>query len=129
MNIGIDMDETAMAMPEFFAVLAKAFRTMGHKVFIVSFREPETEPQTERELETWNIEHDGVFHPSDNSEGFAEFKGRMAHELDLDIFFDDMPEAFDNMPEKTHRLWLCDPRVYDMPLILKQLGTSRFKFY
>jgi predicted secreted acid phosphatase len=121
MNIGIDIDATITEMPEFFAIIAKTFRAAGHKVYIVSYRGIDGRDGTLQDLVDFGIEHDGLYLSESYNESIAAYKGRMARELDIDVFFDDMPEAFMDMPEKTQRLWLCDPRVYKLDAVVEKL--------
>ncbi len=55
-------------------------------------------------------------------------KARIARELELDIFFDDVPEAFTQMPADVRRFWLCDPNVYDLKRMIDALGPGMLKF-
>ena len=121
MNIGIDIDATITEMPAFFAILSKAFRAAGHKVYIVSYRGIDGRDETLQELADYGIERDGLYLSDNWGESIAAYKGRMARELDTDVFFDDMPEAFLDMPEKTQRFWLCDPRVYKLDAVVAKL--------
>ena len=70
---------------------------------------------------------DDIFHPLDH-EDIPQFKSRIARELELDIFFDDMPEAFTQMPHGVKRFWLCDPEVYDLNRMIDALGPGMLKF-
>ena len=127
MNIGIDVDETITAMPAFFGILAKAFRVTGNKVYIISYRPTKDYDETMQLLADLGIEHDGLF-LSDEPENIGVYKARMARELDLDVFIDDMPEALIDMPPKVNRIWLCDPLVYDLKAVVEKLGTEILNF-
>lgn len=113
MNIGIDLDYTISEMPEFFSILTVALRKTDHKVYIVSFRDKAILESSIEEVRGYGISFDGIYHPED-SETLTQFKTRMAGELNLDVFIDDMPEAFVEMPPNVKRLWLCDPEIYNM---------------
>lgn len=113
MNVGIDLDFTITELPEFFRILTGALRDAGHKVYVVSFRDNEGLEASAGEAREHGVSFDGLFHPEDD-EGLSEFKARMARELAIDIFIDDMPEAFLDMPSGVERFWLCDPSLYDM---------------
>ena len=129
MRIGIDMDATITEMPAFFVILAKAFRVAGHKIYVVTYRAQQDRRNTEIELRELGIEYDEL-HLSDVhiDEGIGVFKARMARELDLDIFFDDMPEALADMPSKVKRMWLCDDSVYDLNGVIESMGPAILKF-
>lgn len=120
MNIGVDLDDTISELPEFFAIVSQALRRHGHKVYIVSYRSAASFDESRREVAAWGIEHDGLFHPVDG-ERIGAFKSRIASELDLDVFFDDMPEALAEMPPKVKRFWLCDPEFYDLQDVIRSL--------
>ena len=127
LKIGIDMDGTITELPEFFALLARALRAAGHQVHIVSFRDPKDLDKSRAEVQQLGVEFDDIHHPRDD-EDIPQFKARMARELKLDMLFDDMPEALIDLPEHTKRMWLCDPKVYDMKAVLQSLGTKILKF-
>jgi len=115
-NIGIDIDGTISAAPEFFAVLTKAFRQAGHKVYIVTYRAPMSVQSTRRELTDWGIEYDDM-HLCGNGEDMGQWKAKIATMLDLDVMFDDMPQSLCRLPAEITRFWQCDSRVYDLEQI------------
>ncbi len=123
MNVGIDIDATITETPEIFALLSHALREAGHRVYVVSYRDPNSLDESRAEVDKYGISYDDIFHPQDH-EDIPQFKARMARELELDIFFDDMPETFCQMPPKVKRFWLCDPEVYDMKRIIDALGPE-----
>ena len=92
MNVGIDIDATITETPELFAVLSHALRDAGHRVYVVSCRDPAGLDESRAEVDGYGISYDDIFHPQDH-EDIPQFKARMARELELDIFFDDMPES------------------------------------
>lgn len=113
MNIGIDIDGTITSAPEFFSVLSRAFRRAGHKVYIITYREPMAVQATRDELAAWGIDYDDM-HLCGNREDMGQWKAKIASMLDLDVMFDDMPESLCLLDEKVKRFWLCDPAVYDL---------------
>lgn len=123
MNVGIDLDFTITELPEFFSILTRAVREAGHKVYVVSFRDKDGLEASAREARDHGISFDGIFHPEDN-EGLTVFKARVAKEFEIDIFIDDMPEAFLEMPGEVKRLWLCDPTVYGLKRMVPVLGHT-----
>jgi len=127
MNVGIDIDATITETPEIFALLSHALREAGHRVYVVSYRDPADLEKSRAEVAGYGISCDDVFH-SEDGEDIPGFKARMAQELELDIFFDDMPEAFTEMPPKVKRFWLCDPEVYDLKRMIDALGPGMLKF-
>ena len=127
MNIGIDLDHTITDFPEFFAFLSGVLRDGGHRVYVVSFRDPADLDKSKAEVASYGISCDEVYHPRDG-EDIPVFKARMARELELDAFFDDMPEAFAEMPPSVKRFWLCDPEVYDLKRMIETLGTGMLNF-
>ncbi|MCC5828118.1 MAG: hypothetical protein JJU36_01600 [Phycisphaeraceae bacterium] len=113
MNIGLDINGTITECPEFFSLLSHALRQAGHRVFIVTYRDPDITDCTRQELEEYGVSFDDIYFPRDE-EHLPDFKARIADELELDLFIDDMPETFMAMPAKVKRLWLCDPAIYDL---------------
>jgi len=112
-NIGIDIDGTISAAPEFFAVLTRTFRREGHKVYIITYREPMAVEATRRELADWGIEYDDM-HLCGNAEDMGPWKAKIAKLLDLDIMFDDMPQSLCRLAPEIKRFWLCDSEAYDL---------------
>ena len=94
---------------------------------MVSFRDPDSLDESRAEVDKYGISYDDIFHPQDH-EDIPQFKARMARELELDIFFDDMPETFTQMPPSVKRFWLCDPEVYDLKRMIGVLGPEMLKF-
>lgn len=127
MNVGIDIDATITETPEFFALLTRALREAGHRVYVVSYRDKADIDKSRAEVDEHGITYDDLFHPEDG-EDIPGFKARMARELELDVFFDDMPEAFIEMPPGVKRFWLCDPEVYNLKRMIDALGPGMLKF-
>lgn len=48
MNVGLDIDGTITENPQFFALLSRVLRAAGHKVHIVSYRDPKSVEETKR---------------------------------------------------------------------------------
>ena len=113
MNIGIDIDGTISSAPEFFSCLTRAFRQAGHRVYIITYREPMTVQATRNELALWGVEYDEI-HLCGNMEEIGQWKAKIAAMLDLDVMFDDMPQSLCCLAPKVKRFWLCDPGKYDL---------------
>jgi hypothetical protein len=60
MNVAFDIDGTISRRPDFFAILSRAIRSDGGKVFVVTSRSSnaEVERQTRRELRSWGVQLD-----------------------------------------------------------------------
>jgi hypothetical protein len=60
MNIALDIDGTITKRPDFFAVLSRAFRASGGKVYIVTSRvnSSDVRSQTHKELKSYGVEFD-----------------------------------------------------------------------
>lgn len=117
-NIGIDIDGTITAAPEFFSVLTRAFRRAGHKVYIITYRQPMAVQATRGDLAAWGIEYDDMY-LCGNAEEMGQWKAKIAAMLDLDVMFDDMPQSLSALSEKVKRFWLCDPAAYDLAQIAR----------
>ena len=107
MNIGIDIDGTITENPQFFALLSATLKTAGHKVHVVTYRDPESVEETKQELADWKISYDALHLPnSDSNLGMGEWKSDVAEQLSLDIMIDDSLEILAAMPERTLRFWI-----------------------
>lgn len=116
MNIGIDIDGTISALPEFFSCLTRAFRQAGHKVYIITYREPMAIQTTRDQLDRWRVVYDEIY-LCGNAEQMGQWKAKIAAMLDLDVMFDDMPQSLCRLGPDVARFWLCDPSTYDLAAI------------
>jgi len=62
MNIALDIDGTISERPEFFAVLSRAVRSAGGKVYVITSRTKtrDVETLTRRELKSYGVEFDAL---------------------------------------------------------------------
>src|SRR5581483_11571710 len=58
MNVALDIDGTISEHPEFFAVLSAALRKAGHRVLVLTYRDPARGEATRAQLTAWGIEFD-----------------------------------------------------------------------
>lgn len=94
MNVALDIDGTISEHPQFFAVLSSALRAAGHRVIVLTYRNPDWVAATEAKLKEWGIAFDElVIAPSLTS------KGALCASLDVDLFFDDQDECIADVPE------------------------------
>ena len=117
MNIGLDIDGTISESPQFFALLSAVLKAAGHKVHIITYRDPSPQSveETKRELADWKIAYDELHLPNnDPSIGMGEWKRDVAEQLDLDIMIDDSLEvlaAMGAMSKKVLRFWVIPEDV------------------
>lgn len=105
MNVGIDIDGTITASPEFFSVLTKALKAAGHKVYILTFRDRNRyRVLTEVYLMQNDIDYDEIF--MGEHEVNPELKKGWAEELDIDIIFEDNKDVLNAMPEGVQRIYI-----------------------
>ncbi|MHC4622908.1 MAG: HAD family hydrolase [Planctomycetota bacterium] len=90
-KIGVDLDGTISEYPEFFRLFTKAMADAGCKIYIITDRMPDTEPQVQRELENYGLTYHAVKITSDKA-GFIEDEG-------ITVLFDDMDRYFRHLPE------------------------------
>ena len=85
MNIGLDIDGTIDGSSEsqqFFALLSASLKTAGHKVHIVTYRDPRSITETKQELAEWEIAYDALHIPNlDSDLGMGEWKRDVAKRL------------------------------------------------
>jgi hypothetical protein len=96
MRVGLDIDGLLDEQPEFFAFLSAALRAAGHFVAILTYRDPEREEQTHRQLAAWGVVYDELHFARALTD-----KGRLCRELKLDIYFDDQDECVIGVDEST----------------------------
>ncbi|MFQ5655553.1 MAG: hypothetical protein ACE5GW_12590 [Planctomycetota bacterium] len=120
MKIGLDLDETITAIPDLFSVFTRALTEAGHEVHIMTFRDPEMEAETRRLLDEHGISYTSIHLPPEDI--FApEWKRDLASRLDLEVVIDDSPEVLSEMPDGVHRVWVCDPEVFDLKTCVEAL--------
>jgi hypothetical protein len=118
MKIGIDLDDTITAMPEFFAIITKAL-IQKHQIYIITYRDGRE--ATIIDLNDYNISYTELIMPNDNDETPQAFKSRVATELGIDLMIDDSPENLSEMPPGVKRMWMCDDDVFDLKKCIRAL--------
>jgi len=94
MKVALDIDGTISEHPEFFAMLSAALRAAGHRVLVITFRDPARNEATRGHLADWGIVYDElVIAPSLRS------KGELCAQHEVDLFFDDQDECITEVPE------------------------------
>lgn len=94
MKIAIDLDNTISASKqsiEFFSVMTNLL-IVGHKIFIITAREPNTEQDVADELDLYGIEYSEIV--------ISEKKAEYIREQGISIFFDDCDEFFLELGEE-----------------------------
>lgn len=94
MTIALDIDGTISERPEFFALLSVTFRLAGHRVIVLTYRDPARADATKAQLARWGVEFDELV--------IAESlggKGKLCAAHGVDLFFDDQDECIVDVPE------------------------------
>lgn len=102
MNVAFDLDDTITRCPEFFAFLSRALKDAGHPVFIISYRTDEE--STADALAEFGVAYDELILATDldlDAQGFYEWKAEMCRRLEIDVFFEDMPEVANRVDDST----------------------------
>ncbi len=102
MRIGFDIDDTMSRHWPFFSLISRALLDGGHEVIVITFR-------SDRALAAAELSERGVVWSelvvADQEEidtvGFAQWKGEICRRREVEIFFDDMPEVINHLPEST----------------------------
>lgn len=102
MKVALDIDGTISEHPEFFAVLSAALRAAGHRVLVLTYRDPTRADATKAQLAGWSVEFDELVIAAS-----LEDKGRLCVAHDVDLFFDDQDECIAAIPE---RVLVCKVR-------------------
>ncbi|MBP7935413.1 MAG: hypothetical protein KA354_12275 [Phycisphaerae bacterium] len=119
MRIAFDIDDTITRCPEFFAVISKALRAAGHKVYIISYREDRG--FAEEDLAECGVSYDELilFADDERKAGGAKswqdeagrWKAEVCRQLEIDVLFDDMPEVVSALDEQTAAFMTVDPSL------------------
>ena len=91
MKIGVDLDATITAYPEFFSVFTKAMARKGHEIHIITNRPPGTEEFIAAELAEYRITYHVVKITREKAD-YILAEG-------ISVLFDDMDEYFVDLPE------------------------------
>src|SRR5262249_11790518 len=102
MKVALDIDGTISEHPEFFAVLSSALRTAGHRVIVLTYRDPDRAEVTKAQLAAWRIEFDELVIANS-----LEGKGLLCAAHGVDLFFDDQDECIVGVPD---RVLVCKVR-------------------
>jgi hypothetical protein len=127
MMIGIDLDHTISAIPEFFSVMTSALVTAGHEVHVITYREVGTEEDVREELRDFGIHYTALHLPPVPGLAPSAWKCALAKELGIEVMIEDSPEVLSRMPPKVQRLWLCDPEVFDLDVCIRALREEIHK--
>lgn len=94
MKVALDIDGTISEHPDFFAMLSAALCAAGHRVIVLTYRDPARDAATREQLTAWGLVFDElVIAPS------LEAKGELCAALGVDLFFDDQDECIAAVPE------------------------------
>ena len=102
MRIGFDIDDTMSRHWPFFSLITRALVHDGHEVIVITFR-------SDRQLAAEELSERGILWSelvvADQAEidtiGFAQWKGEICRRRGVELFFDDMPEVINHLPEST----------------------------
>jgi uncharacterized HAD superfamily protein len=94
MNVALDIDGTISEHPQFFAVLSVALRAAGHRVIVLTYRDPERADATRAQLAGWGVAFDELV-----IAGSLAAKGALCAAHGVDLFFDDQDECITDVPE------------------------------
>src|SRR5262249_22186948 len=96
MIVALDIDGTNSERTAVLALLSSALRAAGHRVLVLTYRDPARADHTRAELAGWGIAFDElVFAPS------LEGKGALCRAHAVDVFVDDQDECLVGVPEAT----------------------------
>ncbi len=92
MKIGVDLDATITAYPEFFSLFTKAMTDAGHEIHIITNRPPGTEEFVAEELAEYDITYQTIKITREKA-GYITAQG-------ISVLFDDMDEYFVDLPQE-----------------------------
>lgn len=95
MNVALDIDGTISDHPPFFAFLSVTLRQAGHRVVILTYRDPAKIEATKAQLAAWGI----VFDELVIAESLSA-KGALCAQHAIDVFIDDQDECIAEVPEQ-----------------------------
>ena len=105
MKIGIDLDNTITAYPEFFTLFTQAVKQIGCQIHIITNREQGTENNISDELKTLRIVFDVI--------KITGNKSKYIIEQGISVFCDDTDEYFLELPETVAVLKIREAGNFD----------------
>jgi len=126
MKIGLDIDGTISECPELFSILAKGVMVDGGEVHVISFRNEDYRPQTVEQLEQWEIWYSHLHLAPPEVHDPGPWKAGLIREYHIEAMFEDSPEVLSHLPINVHRIWLCNPAIFDMRRVVDTLRTPPF---
>ncbi|HPD47005.1 MAG TPA: hypothetical protein P5279_09555 [Anaerohalosphaeraceae bacterium] len=117
MKVGVDLDATITAYPEFFSAFTAAMAAAGHEIHVITNRPPGTVDWIAGELEGYGITWHAI-HITRDKAAYIMAEG-------ISALFDDMDEYFATLPEEVavfkvrqhynfdfvEHKWLCPART------------------
>lgn len=100
MKIGIDLDNTITATPQFFELLTNLTEGKA-EIHIITAREPGTEAEVDRELKYLGIRYDYIA-ITRKKQSYIMSKG-------IEVYFDDTDEYFQHLPESVNVFKIREP--------------------
>ncbi|MGE0434654.1 MAG: HAD family hydrolase [Planctomycetota bacterium] len=109
MKIGLDLDGTITAAPEFFRIVAEALLQAGHEVHVITWRRPEFLKRTQRTLDELGMRYSALHVPeiADTLKPVELWKARVVVELGIELMIDDSADVLGNLPTTVKRMWMC----------------------
>ena len=124
MIVGIDIDDTITAHPEFFSFLSHALIDGGHQVIIITFREDQS--RTAKLLDELNIAYSRLITASLEAHmehGVDEWKGWVCKQHNVEILFEDSAEVLRYIDPATMSFMAVDHKRHDLNALVKP-GSS-----
>ena len=91
-RIGLDLDHTISAMPQWFSILSRAFLSNGYEIHVITDRPPDSRAEVCAELERYQVPYTQVHLPGPGVDA-PTWKSELAECLRLDLMIEDSPEV------------------------------------
>ena len=91
MNLGLDLDGTITESPEYFALLKKAWKGAGAKIFVISYRSDYNKAKEDVERLIGEVDEIILVDSFDA-------KAAVIKEKNIGVYYDDQPEMMHNIP-------------------------------
>jgi hypothetical protein len=111
-NIAFDIDDTISRCPPLFAVLSRALRDAGHKVFIITFRSDAAIARVD--LEECGVVYDELVTAREQDicgRNFNQWKAQVCRAKRIGVLFEDMPEVIAELDASTVAFVPYDPSL------------------
>lgn len=109
MKIGIDIDGVITDIP---SIIRSITNDSCHEIHFITYRDNESEVKDL--LLEYNIAYKHIHVAPKDANNIPLWKSQKIIEIGVEAVIEDMPEVLASLPDHIHRIWICQPSIYDL---------------